>query len=61
MISKYLPIRALQERLPLEQLELLGALLLRIDDTGPNIELLSNKQFLGQLFDSFYGADLLAQ
>jgi superfamily II DNA or RNA helicase len=61
MISKYLPIRALQERLPLEQLELLGALLLRMDEPGADVELLSNKQFLGQLFDSFYGADLLAQ
>lgn len=61
MISKYLPIRELQEKLPLKQLEMLGALLLRLDGMGTGCELLSNKQFLGQLYDSFYGADLLAK
>ena len=61
MIAKYLPISELQNRLPIEQLEMLGALLARIDENQQTIELLSNKPFLGQLFDSFYGADLLAQ
>lgn len=61
MIAKYLPIRELQSRLPMEQLEMLGSLLIRIEEDKPEIELLSNKAFLGQLFDSFYGADLLAK
>jgi len=61
MISRYLPIRELQEKLPLEQLEMLGAILLRVEGADNKCDLLSDKQFLGQLYDSFYGADLLAK
>jgi len=61
MISRYLPIRELQAKLPLQQLEMLGAILLRVEDLDNAPDLISNKQFLGQLYDSFYGADLLAQ
>lgn len=61
MISRYLPIRELQSKLPLPQLEMLGAVLLRVEDLENAPDLISNKQFLGQLYDSFYGADLLAQ
>jgi superfamily II DNA or RNA helicase len=61
MISRYLPIRELQAKLPLPQLEMLGAVLLRVEELEKAPDLISNKQFLGQLYDSFYGADLLAQ
>lgn len=61
MLAQFLPLKVLQAELPLEQVDQLGKLLAALEPGQQEIELISDKQFLGKFYESYIGADLFAQ
>jgi superfamily II DNA or RNA helicase len=60
MLGRYLPLRELQAALPLQELEKLGPLVRQLDPAHGPVDPLTNKEFLGRLYDAYFGAQALA-
>jgi superfamily II DNA or RNA helicase len=61
MLASYLPIKALQAALPLQQVEQLCFVLRRLEAIPANYNPITDKTFLGQLYEAYLGAEVLAR
>jgi DNA repair protein RadD len=61
MLAGYLPLKELQSSLPLKQLEELSQLLGTLEPGKTNLEVVTDKEFLGKFYETFVGADLLSR
>jgi DNA repair protein RadD len=61
MLASNLSLKELQSALPMEEVEQLGKLLAVLEPGRRDIELITDKQFLGKFYEAYVGADLLGQ
>ena len=59
MLGRHLPLKELQGALPLGELEKLGPLLRQLDAGRAPVDPLTDKEFLGRLYDAYFGAQAL--
>ncbi len=61
MLASNLSLKELQSALPMEEVEQLGKILASLEPGRQDIELVTDKQFLGKFYEAYVGADLLGQ